>query len=71
VRLVQTEAWGDDWPETLNTVEFTEEPDGRTKITTTIVYPSKEARDAAMATGMQEGADQSFDRLEEYLAKVA
>ena len=70
-RLVQTESWGDDWPETLNTVVFTEEPDGTTRITTTIVYPSKEARDAAMATGMQEGADQSFDRLEQYLARVA
>ena len=70
-RLVQTEAWGDDWPETLNTVVFTEEPDGTTRITTTIVYPSKEARDAAMATGMQEGADQSFDRLEQYLETVS
>ena len=55
-RLVQTESWGDDWPETLNTLVFTEEPDGTTRITTTIVYPSKEARDAAMATGMKEGA---------------
>ena len=70
-RLVQTESWGEDWPETLNMVLFTEEPDGGTRITTTIVYPSKEARDAAMATGMQDGADQSFDRLEQYLAQVA
>ena len=46
-------------------------PDGGTRITTTIVYTSKEARDAAMATGMQEGADQSFDRLDQYLARVA
>jgi uncharacterized protein YndB with AHSA1/START domain len=30
------------------------------------VYP-KEARDAALQTGMKEGATQSFDRLAEYL----
>ena len=54
-----------------NTVVFTEEPDGTTRSRRTIVYPSKEARDAAMATGMQEGADQSFDRLEQYLETVS
>jgi hypothetical protein len=33
----------------------------------TLLYPSQEARDAAMATGMAEGADQSFARLDERL----
>jgi len=68
-RLVQTESWGGDWPETLNTMVLTQE-DGRTRITTTVVYPSKEARDAAIATGMADGADRSFDLLDELLARV-
>ena len=65
-RLVGTERWGADWPETVNTTEFVEEA-GRTTVTMTILYPSQEARDAAMATGMEEGADQSFARLDERL----
>jgi len=32
-----------------------------------VLYPSKEARDAAIQTGMKEGADQSFGRLESHL----
>ncbi len=69
-RLVSTENWGGDWPETLNTVVLTEK-DGRTTITMTILHPSKAARDAAMQTGMKEGADQSFARLEERLRTMA
>jgi uncharacterized protein YndB with AHSA1/START domain len=65
-RVVETEAWGGDWPETLNTLELTEE-DGRTTATLTVLYPSKEARDAAIQTGMKDGADQSFGRLEAHL----
>jgi uncharacterized protein YndB with AHSA1/START domain len=65
-RLVNTESWGADWPETLNTLVLTEE-NGKTTITSTILYPSKEARDAALATGMKDGASMSFDRLAEYL----
>jgi uncharacterized protein YndB with AHSA1/START domain len=65
-RLVTTESWGADWPETVNTLVLDEE-DGRTTITQTVLYPSTEARDAALETGMKEGAAQSFDRLAEYL----
>jgi uncharacterized protein YndB with AHSA1/START domain len=65
-RLVQTEAWGGDWPETLNTLTLTDE-DGKTRMTQTMLYPSKEARDAALETGMKEGASLSYDRLAEYL----
>jgi uncharacterized protein YndB with AHSA1/START domain len=68
-RLVSTESWGGDWPETLNTLVLTEE-EGRTTVTLTLLYPSKEARDAALETGMKEGASQSFDRLEEYLRTI-
>jgi uncharacterized protein YndB with AHSA1/START domain len=66
-RVVTTERWGPEWPETINTLELTEE-NGRTTITNRVRYPSKEARDAALQTGMKEGASQSFDRLAEYLS---
>jgi uncharacterized protein YndB with AHSA1/START domain len=65
-RLVSTESWGGDWPETVNTLVLTER-NGQTTITLTVLYPSKEARDAAMQTGMRDGATQSFERLAEYL----
>jgi uncharacterized protein YndB with AHSA1/START domain len=68
-RLVSTESWGGDWPETLNTLILSEEG-GKTTSTVTILYPSKEARDAALKTGMKEGMSQSFDRLNEYLASL-
>ena len=49
--------------------ELTEE-DGRTTVSQTSVYPSKEARDAALATGMSDGAAISFDRLAELLERL-
>lgn len=69
-RLVSTEWWGGDWPETINTLTLSEEG-GKTTMTQTVLYPSKEARDAAFQTGMKDGASQSFDRLEEYLRAMA
>ena len=69
-RLVSTESWGGDWPETLNKLTLSEE-EGRTMLTNRVLYPSKEARDAALETGMKEGVSQSFDRLDEYLRTMA
>jgi uncharacterized protein YndB with AHSA1/START domain len=69
-RLVTTESWGGDWPETLITLLLSEQA-GKTTITQTILYPSLEARDAALKTGMAEGVSQSFDRLADYLASIA
>lgn len=66
-RLVNTESWGADWPETLNTLTFTEHG-GATTIEQHVRYESKRARDAAMATGMSDGAAQSFRWLDAYLA---
>ncbi|GAA1346810.1 SRPBCC family protein [Saccharothrix algeriensis] len=69
-RTVQTESWGEDWAETVNTTTFTE--DGpRTTVVQTMKYPSTAARDRAMRTGMTDGADTSYDRLAEYLAAVS
>jgi uncharacterized protein YndB with AHSA1/START domain len=69
-RLVSTESWGEDWPETLNTLLLTEE-DGKTTLTNTMLYPSKETRDAALETGMKDGATVSLDRLAEYLRTMS
>jgi uncharacterized protein YndB with AHSA1/START domain len=69
-RLVSTESWGGDWPETINTVTLTEE-NGKTTMTLTILYPSQEARDAVLKTGMKEGVSLSFDRLAEYLRTIS
>ena len=69
-RLVNTERWWDgDWPETLNTLTFDEE-DGRTTITSTVLYPSQEARDRALGTGMNDGWSAGYARLDEYLAAL-
>ncbi|MGQ0704127.1 MAG: SRPBCC family protein [Gemmatimonadales bacterium] len=67
-RLVHTEAWGGDWPQTVNTLVLTEE-NGGTRMTVTIRYPSKEARDRAMESGMRDGAARSFDRLDDYVRR--
>jgi uncharacterized protein YndB with AHSA1/START domain len=69
-RLVTTESWGPEWPETVNTVVFTE-AGGRTTISLTVTYPSREARDAALQTGMKEGMDQGFARLDALLKTLA
>jgi uncharacterized protein YndB with AHSA1/START domain len=68
-RLVHTERWGPEWPETLNTLVLTEK-NGKTTMTCTVLYPSKEAREAALATGMQDGWSASYDRLDQYLPKI-
>jgi uncharacterized protein YndB with AHSA1/START domain len=54
----------------LNTLTLSEE-NGKTTITTTLLYPSKEARDAALKTGMKEGMALSFNRLAEHLGAMA
>ena len=69
-RVVWTESWGADWPETVNTLVLSEQ-DGKTTITQRILYPSQAARDAALQSGMQEGLSQGYDRLAEYLQTVA
>jgi uncharacterized protein YndB with AHSA1/START domain len=66
-RLVTTESWGPGWPEALNTLLFVEE-DGITTLSVNVLYPSQEARDAAIATGMSDGMSVSLDRLDRVLA---
>lgn len=68
-RLVHTERWGPEWPETINTLVLTESG-GQTIMTLTITYPTKEARDAAINTGAKGGMDQSFDRLDRVIGTL-
>jgi uncharacterized protein YndB with AHSA1/START domain len=65
-RLVHTENWGGDWPETLNTLTFTESA-GRTRMELITEYPSRADRDAALGTGMTGGMELSFQRLDRRL----
>ena len=69
-RLVSTESWGGDWPETINTLILSEE-DGKTTISMRVLYPSKEARDGTYASGMDRGVAAGYDRLDEILAELA
>jgi uncharacterized protein YndB with AHSA1/START domain len=72
-RLVHTETYdsgtvGDDFPgnEALVTVTFTENS-GLTTVVTLIDFGSKQARDAALATGMTGGMEQSYQLLDTLL----
>jgi uncharacterized protein YndB with AHSA1/START domain len=71
-RLVATELFDEDWTggETLSTAVLSER-DGRTTLTTTVRYSSREARDAALKTGMEQGVAASYDRLAGMLASIA
>ena len=67
-RLVQTEHMTDtDYPSTLNDLNLYEE-DGATLITLLIEYPDAQTRDAVLATGMTEGMETSYQRLDGLLA---
>ena len=70
-RIVNTENWGGEWPETLNTVTLAETEDGETTLTTVVRYPSREARDAALQTGMKDGVNLSYEHLERLLRSMA
>ena len=69
-KVVTTESWGGDWPDTINSVVLSED-DGKTTVTHTILYTSKEARDAVLGSGMTSGMAKSIDRLAEYLRESA
>ncbi len=71
-RLVQTELFDEDWTggETTSTLLLTEEQH-RTTIANTVVYASKEARDGALKTGMSDGMEAGYARLDELAAELA
>jgi uncharacterized protein YndB with AHSA1/START domain len=70
-RLVCTEVFDDKWyeGEALDTMVLTER-DGKTTLTTTVLYDSKEARDGVLQSPMATGVAESYDRLDELLAST-
>lgn len=73
-RLVYTEVYDiapfNSGDPALNTATFTEEA-GRTLVTVNTVYPTKEIRDIVLGSGMEGGAAESYDRLEELLSELS
>lgn len=69
-RIVFTEIFAD-FPDSVSVVTsvLTEE-NGKTRMTATVRYPSKEVRDIVIGTGMATGAGLSYDRLEDLLATL-
>lgn len=53
----------------VDTVTFVEE-NGRTTLTATSMFDSKEDRDGMLQSGMEAGANETWDRLAEYLATI-
>tara|TARA_B100000378_G_scaffold121634_1_gene98202 strand:- start:1 stop:981 length:981 start_codon:yes stop_codon:yes gene_type:complete len=67
-RAVTTEHMtGTDFPSTINDLSLYEE-DGATLLTVLIGYPDKQTRDAVLATGMADGMEASYARLERELS---
>jgi uncharacterized protein YndB with AHSA1/START domain len=65
-RSVHMESF-DDYPgESQVTAVFVEER-GKTTLSATVLYPSKEVRDMVIQTGMEHGAAESYDKLAELL----
>jgi uncharacterized protein YndB with AHSA1/START domain len=68
-RSVHAESF-DDYPgESLVTAVWAEQG-GKTTMTVTVLYPSREVRDAVLQSGMEHGAAESYDRLAELLASA-
>ena len=69
-RLVATERFDEPWypGEGLVTLELAE-TGGRTQVTETVLYESREARDSVLRSPMESGVAASFDRLAELLAE--
>jgi uncharacterized protein YndB with AHSA1/START domain len=67
-RLVNTETW-EDWDpgECLVTTELREHA-GSTALTSTTVFPSREARDIVLKGGLKDNASDNYDKLAAFLA---
>ncbi len=70
-RLVTTEKFDEAWypGESLNTLVLVEQG-GRTTLTQTMRYESREARDAVIKSNMETGVAASYDRLADLLAST-
>jgi uncharacterized protein YndB with AHSA1/START domain len=71
-RLVMTFEW-DGMPAhvVLNTVVLEDLGDGRTRVVTTSLFFTPEERDGMLASGMEQGLNQSYEALDRLLARGA
>ncbi len=71
-RLVVTERFDEAWypGEALNTLVLVEQG-GRTTLTQTMRYESREARDAVLKSSMESGVKASYDRLADLLVATS
>jgi uncharacterized protein YndB with AHSA1/START domain len=67
-RSVHLESF-DDYPGESQVTTVLSEQGGKTTLTATVLYPSKEIRDAVIQSGMEHGAAESYDKLAELLAE--
>ena len=69
--IVSSEKFDDAWykGDAVSTVTFVERS-GKTTLTMTVVYESKEVRDAVAASGMETGVAASYDRLARELVSL-
>jgi len=70
-RVVATEKFDQSWypGEAVGTFVLVEQG-GKTTLTQTILYESREARDGVLKSGMEKGVVASYDRLAKLLEKV-
>jgi uncharacterized protein YndB with AHSA1/START domain len=70
-RIITTEVFDEAWypGEAVDTIALVE-LDGKTTLTQTILYNSRETRDAVLKSPMQDGMAMSYDRLEKFLPAV-
>lgn len=70
-RIANTQLFDQDWTggETKGTMTFTEDK-GTTRMRQVILYASKEARDGALQTGMTEGMQAGYVRLDELMEEL-
>src|SRR6478672_503538 len=69
-RSVHMESF-DDYPGEAQVTAVFVEQGGKTTLTATVLYPSREVRDAVIQSGMEHGAAESYDKLAEMLAATA
>jgi uncharacterized protein YndB with AHSA1/START domain len=71
-RIVQTFEWeGMPGHVSVETAEFHDLGDGRTKVVTTSLFHTNEERDGMLSSGMEGGMNETYERLDELLARLA
>jgi uncharacterized protein YndB with AHSA1/START domain len=70
-RIVATEKFDDPWyeGEAVDTMTFVEKG-GKTTLTTTVLYASREVRDSVLKSPMEKGIAENYDNLDKVLAST-